>query len=240
MREIIECIIENIDDIVIALLVAIVAAALPFIVTHFIEKRKDRISPIVSVLDDSINDVHNRLEKGEFGCFFDIKDLKQYENSDYFYFIIRIDSNNLVSDCEITFKRDEKNMLGVYKIGNLNHRQKLLFPIKKEKHGEIIVIVKYKTSHNENLHYKTTIYVEENKITGKRKEVFSKLKVRKQKNNMANKNKKEKNTGKLIRENEFTITENYNSNEVYARLTEKNISLNKIRIYDKEKNDENK
>ena len=255
MEENIKSIVELIGGLVVPFLVAIIAARIPIKSMYRKEKLKDRISPIVSVLDNAVNDVQGRLKKYEYGCFFDIKKLKKYNRKSYFYFIVRVDSINMVTDCEIEFRDKEEFLLKKYQIGNLDHRQKLLFPIEKNLiNTEINVIVKYKTSHREYLYYYTTIYVEKGKITGKRYELFLRKNWKKEeevkqkkeekkleKTKMEGKSKKKKKQkikkDKVIRENDFMITENYNSNEIYTRLIKDDISLNKTIIYDKEDNE---
>lgn len=211
------------------------------------ERDNERVMPKVSILDDAINDIQNRLEKSEYGCFFKLDELEKYSNGNYFYYVIRIDSAVSVSDAKVLFaisSGKDKLSSQEYKIGDLGCKQKLLIPIGKLNGSQQIdVVIEYRTNHNEYMRYELVTFQENEKLNPTRKESFYSLKhpnkfkfedsIKPKHDNIKKLSKKI-----ILHQKEIYITDNYNSNEVYARLTKKNISLNKSRIYDKEKNDE--
>ena len=229
---------------IVTIFTAFLTIYLPIRKLYTKERDADRIMPIIAVLDDSINDINNRLDNGEFGCFFDIYDLKKYEKDDYFYFILSIDSEIPVSDCKVLFNvsngKDDSSAKD-YKIGNLGRKQKLLFPICKNKVTKIVVVVEYRTTHNEYMRYELITSCKDKELSNERQESFYSLKHPKkfkfEDNIVITYDDIKKRAKKVIRQNKrFEITKNYNSNEIFARLSYNELSLSKSKEYN-QKND---
>ncbi len=226
---------------VVTVFTAILTIYLPIRKLYTKERDADRIIPIVSILDDSVNDINNRLNNGEFGCFFDINDLKKYEKDSYFYFILSLDGETPVSDCKVLFNvsngKDDSSARD-YKIGSLGRKQKLLFPICKEKVTKILVVIEYRTTHNEYMRYELIIGCKDGSLLDERQESFYSLKhpqkFKFEDNIVVAYDNIEKRAKKIIRLNKkFEITKNYNSNEIFARLLYNELSLTKNEEYKK-------